>query len=153
MASPEMIPSSVNTALAVASLIISVITVATVVYSSATRIAKIELKVETMWAFQMRRGAAEAINQGLATMESPLCFYATVLALLDPIKDQLRTLAAENPFDSNLDLLFKIERAFGVDLLVDFCLPMRASTGACTLAALQVATGRAIDPLTELGDT
>ncbi len=141
---------SMNTALAVASLIISVITIATVVYNSATRMAKLEVKVETMWAFQMRRGAAEAINSGLAVMESPLHFAPDVLAHLDPIRDQLQCLAANNKGDSQIDLLWKIEQEFGVDLLMEFCIPLRTSSGACSLAALSVALGTDIDPIEEL---
>lgn len=141
---------SVNTILASTSLLVSIITIGTVIYSSATRIAKIEVKVETLWAFLMRRGAAEAVSNDLATMESPLYFKESALVLLDPIKDGLHQLAAENPHDNALELLFKIEAKFGVFLMMEFCIPMKTYYGACNLAALQVAKQKPVDPLEAL---
>jgi len=39
---------------------------------NAERIARIEVKVDTLWDFQMRRAVAEAVSKGVATINSPL---------------------------------------------------------------------------------
>ena len=80
----SMNASAINTIMAASALIISIMTIATVLYNSATRMAKLEVKVDTMWAFQMRRGAAEAVTNSIATINSPLNFHADALAALHP---------------------------------------------------------------------
>lgn len=136
-----MNPSLINTLLACSSLVISVMTIATVLYNSATRMAKLEVKVDTMWAFQMRRGAAEAVTNDIATMNSPLSFHADALAALAPMKERLTMFAQEHAGVPEVDFFMLLERAFGDELVWRFCIPMKASQGACLLAAMQVATG------------
>jgi hypothetical protein len=35
-------------------------------------LARLELKINTLWDFQLRRGAVEALEKGIATMNSPI---------------------------------------------------------------------------------
>ena len=168
-----MTPESVNTIAAFSSLIISVIAIATAVYSSATRMAKVEtmvetnhnrlsaceagldgvkitltelrVKADTLWAFQMRRGVAEAVNSELAKMESPVVFRKEAMDTLAPLKARLVAFVDENEHLKPLDLALKMEAEFGPELLVDFCIPERASNGACLLAAMQAGTGKLVE--------
>ncbi|MFY9739135.1 MAG: hypothetical protein WAK11_08770, partial [Candidatus Cybelea sp.] len=130
----------INTIMAASALIISVMTIATVLYNSATRMAKLEVKVETMWAFQMRRGAAEAVSNQIATINSPLSFRADALEALSPMKERLTLFAQEHNGISEVEFFWMLERAFGDELVKRFCIPFNVSQGACLLAAMQVAT-------------
>ena len=108
-------------------------------YNNASRFAKLEVKVDTMWAFQMRRGAAEAITHGIGKMNSPLLFNPDVLAALDPMKERLSVFAQENAGVAEVDFFMLLEHAFGDELVTRFCIPFGVSQGACLLAAMQVA--------------
>ena len=136
-----MEPATINTVAAFSALIVSIITGFTVVYNSATRLAKIEVKVETLWAFQMRRGAAEAVTSNMATLNSPLDFNPDVLAALDPMKERLRIFAQEHQGVTEIDFFMLLERAFGDELVKRFCIPLKVNQGACLLASMQVALG------------
>ena len=98
------------------------------------------MKADTLWAFQMRRGASEALSAHVATMESPLRFKDEALATLDPIREPLKKFYAEHRGEKPLDILYGIEQKFGTDLLMDFCIPLGTNQGACLLAALAVAS-------------
>ena len=134
-----MTPATVNTIAAFSALIVSIITGFTVVYNSATRLAKIEVKVETLWAFQMRRGAAEAVTNNMATLNSPLNFRADVLATLNPMKERLQLFAREHQGVTEVEFFMLLERAFGDELVKRFCIPLKVNQGACLLASMQVA--------------
>lgn len=136
-----MNPSLINTLLACSSLVISVMTIATVLYNSATRMAKLEVKVDTMWAFQMRRGAAEAVTNQIADLNSPLAFHTDALEALSPMKERLALFAQEHDGVSEVEFFWMLERSFGDELVKRFCIPFNVSQGACLLAAMQVATG------------
>ena len=134
-----------NTIAAFSALLVSIMTIATVIYSSATRTAKLEVKVDTMWAFQMRRAVSEAVSSDLADLNSPLAFHPDTLRVLDPLRDRLQTFVREHRSLKTLDLLFALEQQFGADLLVDFCIPLGTYQGACLLAALQVGFDKPIE--------
>jgi hypothetical protein len=136
-----MSQSTVNTILASSALFTVLITLLTGVYAYA----QLKLKVDTMWAFQMRRAVSEAVEGGLATLNSPLSFTMPALETLAPIADRLRALANRYPMASQLELAFLIEEHYGDELLERFCIPLRTSHGACVLAALEVAKGGPID--------
>lgn len=106
------------------------------------RVAKLELKVDTMWSFQMKRAVSETISSGVATMNSPLCFTDTAMAYLDPIKDDLvKMWKKRDNKHSDADMLLEIERRFGDELLTSVCIPRGVSHGACLLLALAIAKG------------
>lgn len=131
---------AINTVMAASALIVSILAIATVVYNSASRMARLEVKVETMWAFQMRRGAAEAVTNQIATLNSPLSFRADALEALSPMKERLALFAQEHNGASEVEFFWMLERAFGDELVKRFCIPFNVSQGACLLAAMQVAT-------------
>ncbi len=158
---------NINTILALVSLFISVLTIATVIYNAATRLARIEqtatecstrlrtaeglldtargdivrltVKVDTMWAFQMRRAVSEAVSKGIADMNSPLTFHTDILHHLDPIAPELRDWGDKHKHLNQGDFLVGLEAYFGADLLTRFSIPLGVSHGACLLAAMQKA--------------
>jgi len=140
-----MSAQTINSVASFSALFISVVTAMTLLYNVAVWKAKIEVKVETMWAFQMRRAVSEAVEGGLATLNSPLAFTATALDALAPIRDRLIAFGKAHQGESQLELTFHIEAAFGDELLENFCLPLKTSHGACVLAALEIAKGSPID--------
>ena len=133
---------------------ISVVTAFTVLYNIVVWKATITVKVETMWAFQMRRAVSEAVQGGLATLNSPLTFTSKSLDALAPIRDRLIAFGKEHNGEGQLAMTFELEACFGDELLKEFCLPLKTSHGACLLAALQIAKGSPVDitfdPYTEM---
>lgn len=135
-------------------LFISIVTAFTVLYNIVVWKATITVKVDTMWAFQMRRAVSEAVSSGLATLNSPLTFTSRALDTLAPIRDKLIAFGKEHKGEDQLSLTYQIEAFFGDELLKDFCLPLKTSHGACILAALQIAKGAPVeitfDPYTDM---
>jgi hypothetical protein len=54
------------------------------------RVPAVEVKVDTLWLFQLRRGEAEIVARGLGTQHSPLLVGAEARRWLDPIAADLR---------------------------------------------------------------
>ncbi len=113
------------------------------------RVGALELKVDTMWGFQMRRSMSEVITSGIAQMNSPLKFSEEAVARLEPIKDDLLAWYTKQPQGlGDATLMLKIEQSFGDILLKLICIPCGLSYGACLILALFMAKG--VDEL-ELG--
>ena len=115
---------------------VSFIKIETVIYAGATRLAKMEVKVDTLWAFQMRRGVAEALQTQLATMDSPMIFHEKAIKALEPLRDSLVEFAASRKNEPPLDLAIDIERQFGSELLMQFCIPLGARSGHVLIGGL-----------------
>jgi len=116
-----------------------------VVYLGAVKISRLELKVDTMWSFQMRKAFSEAVSSGAGSMNSPLHFTDEALRHLDPIKDRLVALwnRKDRTNDSDADVILEIEREFGLTLTNLANPPYNMSNGARLLLALSVAKGDA----------
>lgn len=110
--------------------------------NSIERIATMEVKVNTMWEFQMRRAQGEAVQTGIATKNSPLIFTEESKAWLSDIAPAMQ--AFYNDKGKNLgdtDLAIEIERMWGEHILDTVCIPRKLSHGACLLLAIEVARG------------
>jgi hypothetical protein len=104
------------------------------------RFGALELKVDTMWGFQMRRSMTEVVTSGMGTLNSPLIISDEVMAKLDPLK--LRLIDWYNRYEgrhSDASVLLGIEQEFGNELLNAVCFPCGLSYGACLIIALSVA--------------
>ena len=109
----------------------------------SARLGALEVKVETMWQFQIRRAFAEAVSSGVATMNSPLTFDPKALSLLDPIRSNLMQLWESMGTDtSDAVAMLEIEKNFGERLVRDVCIPCKLTHGACLIMALAVAKGK-----------
>jgi len=107
---------------------------------SSARFAKLELKVDTMWGFQMRRAMSEVVDKGIGTMNSPLIFNDDARKRLEPLKDDLISFYQKlPPATPDGEVLLAIEKDFGDDLLDRVCIPCGLSHGACLLLAMAIA--------------
>jgi hypothetical protein len=127
--------------LAASSLVLSLISIASLVYFAGYKISGLQVKVDTMWAFQMRRAFGETVERGLGTMNSPLEIKSEAWALLEPLREALQAAWSKNGLSklSDADALLEIETKFGPKLLSTVCLPAKLSYGACLIVALAVA--------------
>jgi len=97
---------------------------------------KMEVKVDTMWNFQMRMAENELLNKGYATKNSPLAISPEALKLLEPIKGELRAFYeshGKNLTDHELEL--KLEKHFGELLSTLLCIPLKLEVGGCLIIA------------------
>ena len=105
------------------------------------KLAKLEVKVDTMWDFQMRRAMAEAVTKGVATMNSPLTIdEKTAMDWLGNLVLPLREFYGR--FGKNLtdrDLMLAIERQFGNQIVRQVCVPHGLKDGSCLIIAAAVA--------------
>ena len=103
-------------------------------------IGVLKLKVDTMWAFQMRRAMSEAVDDGVGSLNSPLVFSDDARERLNPIKQDLIAFYAKLPPKlTDGEILLKIEHEFGDRLLIMVCVPCGLSHGACLLLAMAIA--------------
>lgn len=128
----------------IVALVIGVVSLISVIWMGATRLAKLEVKVDTMWAFQMRRAFTEAMDQGIATVNSPLTFTVDVRERMRPIEKELRQFWIDtgSHMKNDAEVLLGIEAQFGARLIEMVCIPCRLTHGACLLLAYAVATDR-----------
>jgi hypothetical protein len=101
----------------------------------------IELKVDTMWQFAMRRAMSEAVSTGLGQMNSPLKFTAEAYNRLEPMRADLVTFGKTLSSKTDAQAMLDIEKRFGKQLLEVVSVPCDLSYGACLLLALSAAKG------------
>jgi hypothetical protein len=101
--------------------------------------AQLKLKVDTMWAFQMRRAETDAVGAGVARLNSPLVFEPQFLSMFHSLRDELVEFGQHYEHLKQLDFLVILERHFGDALVHSVCLPSKMPYGVCLLAAMQVA--------------
>lgn len=112
------------------------------VFTASRRFGELETKVNTMWAFQMRRAFSEVVTSGIATVNSPLRFTEEAIKALDPIREELKALWVSLPESvrkSDVEVTLEIEKVFGERLLRMVCIPCGLSHGACLLLAMSIA--------------
>ena len=108
----------------------------------SARFAKLELKIDTLWDFQLRRGRVEAVRQGLATKNSPVTVTEEAKSRIKDLVEPLRAIfinLGDDPKDR--DLAIAIEKYFGDELVDKICIPLKVSQGACLIIAMAVAKG------------
>ena len=122
------------------SLIVSLLSILGIVYLAGVKIAKIEVKVDTIWSFVMRRAAGEAISLGLGVMNSPIVFTPSAIQLMDGLADELKGFYSRLGRQiTDAELALEIERRWGEKILKEVCIPMGMHLGACLLLAVAVA--------------
>jgi hypothetical protein len=110
------------------------------VWWAAVKITKIEVKVDTMWDYLLKRAAAEGVNRGLLTLNSPLKITPEGRAMLEKLRPKLREFYKQQPCElSERELARKIEAHFGDELVKEVCIPNNINLGVCVLLALGVA--------------
>jgi hypothetical protein len=109
------------------------------IWLSAVKITAMEVKINTVWGFLMKRALSEALVQGVATHNSPVQVTDEAKRwmrdLISPIRDFYATLGRRNITDAELAL--EIERRFGDRILNEVCIPHGLFMGACLLITVQ----------------
>lgn len=123
----------------IASIIMSVVSVISVIYLGAYKMGRLEVKVDTMWDFQMRRAFSEAVNTGVGTMNSPLQFVPEAMEKLECMKPALQDFWAQNKLLPMNEFVVKLENNFGTRIMEEVCIPLGLSHGACLLMAAAAA--------------
>lgn len=112
------------------------------------RFAKLEVKVDTLWTFLLRRAEVEATTSRLADRNSPLQALDSGIALFAALAPQLQSFyRTEGTGLSNADLALQIEQRFGRQITDTICTPNSLTFGGCLIVAVAVATG---NPVVEL---
>ena len=126
---------------ALVSLVASAVALGKIFFSINYAIASIQVKVDTMWLFTLRRGTGEAVMQGFATINSPIVFTVEAGEIINPMICTLQMLYHDLAPINDDDLAVEIEQAFGEQLLKDICIPNKMSMGACLVLAVAAAKG------------
>lgn len=106
----------------------------------STKFARLSLQVETMWSFLVRRGQAEAVRTGIATLNSPIVMGEEAKTWIAHMAPELRELRIKlGPKITDDQLAFEIEKAYGERILKEVCIPHGLMLGACLQIAVAVA--------------
>lgn len=125
-----------------------------VLYVAGVKLAKIELKVDTMWGFLMQRAEVSLINSGYGTRKSPLHIYPEAKKLLAPLVPDLLKIyeAAKKRKLDDRALALEIEKDLGKEILEHVCIPYQMNLGECLIIAIACAKEAAGDePVVEMG--
>ncbi len=129
--------SSLSLIVSICSLIVTLIGL---VWIGGVKMGQIEVKVDTMWSFLMRRAESEIINHGLGVKNSPIVINDDAKHWVDSLSDELHKLYQQMGSDvTDEKLALEIEKRFGEKILKDVCIPHGLYAGACLLIALEVA--------------
>jgi hypothetical protein len=119
--------------------VLSVVSLLGLLWVFAVKVTKMEVKIETIWSFLMKRALSEALVQGVATHNSPVRVTDEAKRwmsdLIPPIRDFYAKLGRRNITDA--ELAMEIERRFGDRILNEVCIPHGLYMGACLLIAIQ----------------
>lgn len=108
----------------------------------STKLATIEVKVETIWSSLVRRAFSEAVNKGMGTLNSPLLLKQEALDLMAPMAKELRDFYASEGrkyVGDDEALMLAIESKFGDKIVKEVCVPNALASHACLLIAIAVA--------------
>lgn len=106
------------------------------------RIARLEVRVDTIWEFLMKKAIGEALSKGVATMNSPLVPHEQVYEWFKDLKDDLEKWYKEQgagKTDNELALL--VEQKFGDKILKEISLPHDLTHSAALVVAIAIAKG------------
>src|SRR5215469_17081404 len=94
---------------------------------------KLQMQVETMWAFQLRRGLNEVEKKGLGKMNSPMRLTEQACKLMEPMLPDLKKFYEEINGNrlGTVDLAVAIEHKFGDRISQEICNKAHISDGAC----------------------
>lgn len=132
-----------NALTALGTMAVPVITVLVLHGKSTARYAKMELKIDTLWDFQMRRGMVEATHKGWGEIQNPFIVSDQALSYFEKLRPELEGwFAALTPEKRGLrELVIGIEQYFGNRIVKEICVPYGVSHAACNLMAAAVASG------------
>lgn len=107
-----------------------------------SRLAKVELKIDTVWEFLVRRAVSEAVVKGVATINSPVRLAENAREWLEPLKSALTQFYARQGHGlTDGQLMMAIEQQFGDRIFREVCIPHGLWAGACLVLAAEIAKG------------
>jgi hypothetical protein len=130
-------------------LINSAVSLLAVSYLGLIKFAQAQVKVDTLWQFQLRRGEVEAVLRGYATKNSPLnvnderALNAFPSGLAQALQQHFSRLGRNL---TGVELASEIERHFGARLVDEVCMPQGISEGASLILAMHFAQGAGAPP-------
>jgi hypothetical protein len=141
----------------VISIILSLLSSMGIAYLAGVKITRLETQVEglkedarelaqgfkTLSEFLFRRGTAEAVIQGRASMNSPIKITEEARDLYKDLAPDLRKLAQANAAISDAELAMLIERKWGEFIMKYICIPNKMTSMECLFIAVEVARGAA----------
>lgn len=124
-------------------------------YIAGIKLAKIEVKVDTMWGFLMHRAEVSLINGGYGERKSPLTVYPEAKKLLEPLLPDLIKIYedAKKKRLNDKAVAMEIEKKLGREIVDQVCIPYQMNLGECLIIALACAKEAVGDePTVELND-
>jgi hypothetical protein len=126
----------------ITSLISSAVSLLSSIYLLLFKFAQMEVKVDTLWLFQLRRGEAEALRHGFATKNSPISVIDNRARDAFP-PDLANALhgyfARQGRHLTRVEMAAEIERRFGPRIVDEVCIPQGISNGTCLILAMHFA--------------
>ncbi len=119
------------------------------------RIQVVETRVETLWAFQLRRAAIEVMNRGIGKVNSPVVISDEAKSWMASLAEELKAFYRQMGRNlSTTQLAEEIERRWGAEIVKQVCIPHGLFQGACLLIAMEVAreAGKELDQGAAGGD-
>lgn len=125
----------------IVSLLQGAVSLLGLVYALGVKFTRLEVKVDTMWDFQMRRAVTEGVRKGVIKMNSPISITDKARASMENLTSDLRQFYSTFYGRSipERDLWVAIEREYGDRILREVCIPNGLDHGACIIIALAVA--------------
>lgn len=104
-----------------------------------TSVARIEVKVDTMWEFMIRRSKVELIRSGLGEMGSDVKLtesgFEAILPYLPTFLDFYRELS--NGELAQNEMYMEFGRRFGDLIMAQIAVPLGLTIGQCVIAAVK----------------
>jgi hypothetical protein len=109
------------------------------------RMTRIEVHVETLWDFHIRRSMVEATSKGIGSLNSPFVLNGDKAhdiggGLKEDLLAWYETLETKDSMNDR-DLFIAVEGAFGERLIREMCIPHNIQEGTCVLIAIALIKG------------
>lgn len=120
--------------------VLGVVSLLTVLWLSAVKITKLEVKVDTMWGMLLKRAVVEGVQLGVLGVNSPVRLINHSGAMLEVMAGELREIYEKEWKNlSEEQIALEIEKKFGDRLVKEVCIPNNISYGVCLLIATAIA--------------
>lgn len=120
----------------------TIVTIVVLIFKASSRFSAMEVKLNIIWDFLIKRALSEALSKGIVTMNSPPVLASTAPHdWFGPIKDALHAWWKETgqKIGDDAKATFAIQAKWGQWIYDNVCLPQKLTSGECLWAALLVA--------------
>jgi hypothetical protein len=108
------------------------------------RVVKMEIRVNLLWDFLMRRAISEAIDKGFATINSPIKIQPHGVNIFsEEWRNKLKGAFLNHKKMTDKELFAAIDAKFGTELLKEICITQKPvlSNGECIIIAMAIIRG------------